>query len=260
MTTALSVAAARPRAGDTCLGEVRVWLLAEADVPRVVRRLGGWRVLSPGERERLLRLRTPGARRRHLGSRLLCRTVLARYAGVEPVSLRFTTGPFGRLDLDPNPWRLRFNLSHTAGLIAGVFTVDRPCGIDVERGEADPSVVRHGIERLAPAERARLSTMDPRRRAAAFVDTWVLKEAYTKALGFGFQHHFDSFTLSAEAGLADPSRPAAELPRWQFELATTPTGHRLAVAVRREPTDQPRLAMHLNDFAATAFDDEGARP
>lgn len=242
--------------------EVDVWLLAEPDVPAVAERLGWRRLLAADEVARLLRLRRPGTRRRYLGSRLLRRTALAAITGEDPAALRFETGPFGRPELHGNPHRLRFNVSHTDGLIAGVVTADRPCGIDVESTAVDPDVVRFGVRWLAPAEQARLAALDSQARNAGFVDLWVLKEAYTKAIGLGFQHRFHSFTVTAPASareppgphivLVDRSRPPGEARRWQFELRGTATGHRLGLAVRRKPTDPPRLTVRYHRFPAEA--------
>ncbi len=217
------------------LHDVEVWLLPEAEVEGLEEKAHA--VLSPDESRRWARLRTEAAQRRHLGARLLCRSVLAAHSGAEPAQLCFRRGHFGRPELEPNPWGLRFNLTHTEGLIACVVTDGLACGIDVERELVDPSVVRYGVERLAPQERARLDALPPSVRAREFVEVWVLKEAYTKALGAGFQYGFHSFQLSPNpAGdplLDDPRLTEHEVGRWQFTLSTLWTGHRLALAVRR---------------------------
>ncbi|MFJ5551355.1 4'-phosphopantetheinyl transferase family protein [Streptomyces sp. NPDC093225] len=212
-----------------------VWLLPEAEVDGLTEQARS--VLSADEHARWTRLRTEAARRRHLGARLLCRSVLGAYSNTPPHRLTFTRGDFGRPELFPNPSGLRFNLSHTKGLIACVVSDGLPCGVDVERMDVDPNVVGYVVERFTPAERARLEAADPARRAREFLDVWVLKEAYTKALGAGLQYGFDAFQLgpdsTGEVVLDDPRLPGHEAGRWQFALSTTGTGHRLAVAVRR---------------------------
>ena len=227
-----------------------VWLLPEAEVDGLMER--ALAVLSADEHARWVRLRTEAARRRHLGARLLCRSVLGAYAGTPPDQLHFRHGRFGRPELRPNPWQLCFNLTHTDGLVACVVTDGLACGIDVERVVVDPSVVRYGVERLAFAERARLEAASPSRRAREFVDVWVLKEAYTKALGAGLQYGFDSFQLGPDSRgsvvLVDPLLSEPEVGRWQFTLATTGTGHRLAVAVRRHGSSHVPVPMTLRLF------------
>ncbi|MEV7440885.1 4'-phosphopantetheinyl transferase superfamily protein [Streptomyces sp. NPDC091204] len=212
-----------------------VWLLPEAEVDGLTDQARS--VLSADEHARWIRLRSEAARRRHLGARLLCRSVLGAYTGMAARQLRFTPGDFGRPELLPNPSGLRFNLSHTDGLIVCVVTDGLLCGVDVERTDGDPNVVGYAMERFTAAERARLEAADPARRARDFLDIWVLKEAYTKALGVGLQYRFDTFQLGPDLRgkvvLHDPRLPGHEAGRWQFGLSTTGTGHRLAVAVRR---------------------------
>ncbi|MFH0241276.1 4'-phosphopantetheinyl transferase family protein [Streptomyces sp. HK10] len=215
----------------------QLWLLAEESVEAEVARYAAG-LLSTDERRRLERLRPPDGRRRFLGARLLCRTVLGELLGRPPAALRFVRGGLGRPELDPNPWGVRFSVSHTRGLVGCLVSWDGPCGLDVEQAVAAEPVVRHGERWLAPAERARLSALAPGRRARSFTDLWVLKEAYTKALGTGFQHRFDGFRLGPDEHgrivLEDPSVPPEDVSRWRFALLSVSGGHRLAVAVRRD--------------------------
>ncbi|MER6195781.1 4'-phosphopantetheinyl transferase superfamily protein [Streptomyces sp. NPDC001586] len=220
-----------------------VWLLPEAEVDGLTDQARS--VLSADEHARWSRLRSDAARRRHLGARLLCRSVLGAYTGMPAHQLGFVQGDFGRPELLSNPSGLRFNLSHTDGLIVCVVTDGLLCGVDVERADVDPKVVGYAMERLTAAERARLEAADPARRARDFLDVWVLKEAYTKALGAGLQYGFDAFQLGPDSRgkvvLHDPRLPGHEAGRWQFGLSTTGTGHRLAVAVRRHGNSRTPL-------------------
>ncbi|CAL9581084.1 hypothetical protein SUDANB106_05048 [Streptomyces sp. enrichment culture] len=215
----------------------QLWLLAEESVDAEAARYAT-ALLGADERRRLERLRPPDGRRRFLGARLLCRTVLGELLGRPPAALRFVRGGLGRPELDPNPWGVRFSVSHTQGLIGCLVSREGPCGLDVERAEAAGPAVRYGQRWLAPAERELLAGLDPVRRARAFTDLWVLKEAYTKALGLGFQHRFDGFRLGPDEHgrvvLDDPSVPPEAAARWRFALLSVPGGYRLAVAVRRD--------------------------
>ncbi|MGY1452816.1 4'-phosphopantetheinyl transferase family protein [Streptomyces sp. SS8] len=221
----------------TALPGAQLWLLAEESVEAEVARYAAG-LLSADERSRLERLRPPDGRRRFLGARLLCRTVLGELLDRPPAALRFVRGGLGRPELDPNPWGVRFSVSHTQGLVGFLVSREGPCGLDVERAEAAGPAVRYGQRWLAPAERESLAGLDPVRRARAFTDLWVLKEAYTKALGRGFQHRFDGFRLGPDEHgrivLEDPSVPPGDVPRWRFALLSVPGGYRLAVAVRRD--------------------------
>ncbi|MCI0385818.1 4'-phosphopantetheinyl transferase superfamily protein [Streptomyces sp. CNQ085] len=215
----------------------QLWLLAEESVDAEVARYAAG-LLSADERRRLERLRPPAGRRRFLGARLLCRTVLGELLGQPPAALRFVRGALGRPELDPGPHGVRFSVSHTSGLIGCLVSREGPCGLDVERAEVSGPALRYGQRWLAPAERELLAALPPGRRAREFTDLWVLKEAYTKALGLGFQHRFDGFRLGpddhGQVVLEDPSVPPDAAARWRFALLSVSGGHRLAVAVRRD--------------------------
>ncbi|HXJ36899.1 MAG TPA: 4-phosphopantetheinyl transferase, partial [Candidatus Eisenbacteria bacterium] len=53
-------------------------------------------LLTPDERVRHARFRLPATRRQHLVARALVRTVLSRYAAVEPGAWRFVANAHGR--------------------------------------------------------------------------------------------------------------------------------------------------------------------
>ena len=90
-------------------------------------------LLCSEEQARHARYRIERVRNEFLVTRALVRTVLSRYTPVEPVEWRFTTNAYGRPDVSSPPLAepLRFNLSHTRGLIALVTRLEE-VGVDVE--------------------------------------------------------------------------------------------------------------------------------
>lgn len=227
---------------------VEVWTCTDQELALMINRLPWRRVFSAEERERVQRIIPADRRRRAIGSFLLRRVVLAMRTGQRPARLSFVTGEFGRPELRDNPWRLRFNMSHTEGLLACVVVTGRDCGIDVEPVLANPDTLIFGPRRMAPAERAALAALPAPVRAAEFVDRWVLKEAYTKALGLGMQHGFDTFELGPdELGRIVLRDPSDNQSQWDFLLAAPPHSpqHRLAVAVRRQAGDPVPLPVRF---------------
>jgi 4'-phosphopantetheinyl transferase len=234
-------------------GAAHLWLLPEAAVARVGAAVIPERLLSADELERYERLRLAPVRRRFLGARILCRHALSAYADVGPAEWRFAYGPHGRPELEPNVWGLRFNVSHTVGLIACVVTCSDTCGVDVELTPARPEAVALSEEHFAAAERADLNALAPGARAARFADLWVLKEAYTKALGVGLTRDLSSFTFDLRGPtitLGDPQREPAEARHWQFRLLRIGPQHTCAVALRRADRGARPLDVHPIDFAA----------
>ncbi len=283
--------AAQPRPVELPDDEAHLWLLRlrESIPPPVEQR---WReLLSPAEAAAERRFRVEAARRQHLAGRALARTTLSRYADVEPRSWEFRTGPQGKPEIagPTGVPPLRFNLSHTRGLVACVVTLGLDAGVDVERPDrrlSDPlALARHGF---APAERAALERLAGRARGELFCDLWTLKEAYVKARGSGFlalparKLAYEiapggRIHLSIEPEIGDRAED------WQVELLAPTAEHRLAVAIRRgqrpdlelvtyevEPMESAAHLVHPEVLARTAtpvtvtggtstFDPTGAR-
>lgn len=212
----------------------RLWLLPERAVDSFASALGGTRLLSAEERAGLDRRLTPGARRRHLGARLLCRYALTARTGRPLDRWRFTAGAHGRPEPEPDHDGVRFNLSHCPGLIACVVTRGGGCGVDVETTPAAPELTAHLARRLAPAERAELAGAAPGARGALASELWVLKEAYLKGLGTGLTRDLGSFAVDRRAGgriaVRDPQGPPGADARWRFDLIFPGPGHVVAVA------------------------------
>lgn len=209
-------------------------------------RLDAYRtLLTADEHERMARFVFERDRHAFLLTRALVRTMLSRYAPVAPADWRFIANAHGRpeiLDRPPGVPDLRFNISHTDGLIACAVTIGREVGVDVEhvgRQLLHDVAGRH----FAPKEVADLRSLPAAEQDRVFFDYWTLKEAYIKARGFGLALPLGDFAFTL-----DPPRPPRitfepalddDPATWQF-LQDWPTPrHRLALAVRRDGGDLP---------------------
>jgi 4'-phosphopantetheinyl transferase len=231
--------------------EVHVWYVMTDQVTdeRLLPTYYG--LLNPAERERNSRFVFPSGRREHLVTRALIRTTLSRYhPTVDPRAWQFTTNAFGRPELasplcEP---RLRFNLSHTDGMIVCLVAADREVGIDVEnvmRRQVDGvDIADHYFSVTEVADLRRLPRSEQRDR---FFDYWTLKEAYIKARGLGLQLPLDQFSFHLGHGLpisiSFGPRIADDPASWQFDLQRLTPSHRLALALRRH--DEPALAVRI---------------
>ena len=202
-------------------------------------------LLTVDEHERMARFVFERDRRSFLLTRALVRTTLSRYASVAPADWRFIANVHGRPEILDRPAGvpdLRFNLSHTDGLIACAVTIGREVGVDVEH------VGRHLMHdvagrHFAPKEVTDLRSLPESEQDRVFFDYWTLKEAYIKARGFGLALPLGDFAFK----LNPPHAPAISFEpaleddpaTWQFlQDWPTPT-HRLALAVRRDGQDLP---------------------
>ena len=232
--------------------ESHIWL-AWPDEINEPERLDACRALLSGsEMARLERFHFDVHKKLFLVSHALVRTALSRYADIQPEAWEFSEGEFGRPEIstDCKAPPLRFNLSHTEGLAALVVSMDRDCGVDVERlhrvkdlaGVAERVFTQRECDDVLPREGDDLQ--------GRFTDYWTLKEAYMKARGKGFQlppHTFGVMRDSANESVATLDIPPGfddDATAWHLSLPAIPqTGthvcvsdYRLAVALREPPT------------------------
>jgi 4'-phosphopantetheinyl transferase len=200
-------------------------------------------VLPPAEAAACDRFVFESGRHQCLISRVLARTALSAYTDVLPESWRFSTNPFGKPHIaDPADCPLRFNLSHTSGMIVCAVSRGRELGVDVEdlrRRVADESIARHYF---AADEVASLLAVPPVERPARFLEFWTLKEAFLKAHGAGLSIPLKSFSFTVAADQSpqihfhDPS--LGDPRRWQFLAFRFDDRYQMAVAVER-PHESP---------------------
>ena len=183
-------------------------------------------------------------------TRALVRTVLSRYAVVPPEAWTFVPNGYGKPEIagpDPVP-PLRFNVSHTRGLVACVVAWERDVGVDVEHLDR-PSLGLGLAERyFAPAEVASLRRVPPEEFPRAFLDFWTLKEAYIKARGMGLALPLADFAFHLGPGairISFTPRIEDDPNHWQFLRFELKERHKVAVALRRAPAADCRLTLHF---------------
>src|SRR5262249_28670043 len=147
--------------------------------------------------------------------------------------------PFVQAPTTPPP--LRFNLSHTDGLVACVVARGLDVGVDVEDVGRRCDVLGLARSCFAADEVAHLERLPAAARPDAFFDFWTLKEAYVKARGLGLALPLKEFAFELRDDGQARARftSAGEDPaHWQFARLRPTVRHRLAVAVHRA-SDRP---------------------
>ncbi|MBW2272426.1 MAG: 4'-phosphopantetheinyl transferase superfamily protein [Deltaproteobacteria bacterium] len=221
-------------------GEAHVWL-ARPDEHLDPALLEGYHaLLSPEEHERARRFVREPDRHHFLVAHALVRSALSRYAEVRPAAWEFEKGEHDKPEVSGPSGAppLRFNLSHTSGLVACVICTQIDCGIDVECVGRVKDLAGVAKRVLSEGERRALFAREGPARDIRFTEYWTLKEAYAKARGLGFQLpvravRFD-FESSAEAPSISFGEDIDDRPEhWQVALQPISDDHRLAVALRR---------------------------
>lgn len=230
------------------LDAVHIWLAHSEELVG-----GAWPglaegLLSPAEKTRRDRYLFEKNRHEYKVTRALVRTVLSRYAPVDPKDWQFETGSHGKpfISFPKIDIPLCFNLSNTAGLVACIVALDRELGIDVEELERAARALDVADRFFSPAEARALRALPEKDRPFRFSTYWTLKESYIKARGMGLAIPLDQFSFQLEEGRAptieiDP-RLCDDANRWQFLCMKPTRRHRLSAAVSlRAPFDRDRL-------------------
>jgi 4'-phosphopantetheinyl transferase len=195
-------------------------------------------LLSEEELQRAQRFRFESDRRAYLVSHGLLRKALSwAEPSVSPEDWVFARTPMGRPEVDRPEVipRLRFNISHTNGLVACVITSDMDCGVDVEDMTARSDIEPLSRRILAASERAYIAALPEEERLCGFFRLWTLKEAYTKARGLGFSLPFEQLRLSwhEDAIRLDIDPSLDDGGHWHLEQWQATPDVMLSVALRR---------------------------
>jgi 4'-phosphopantetheinyl transferase len=193
-------------------GEVHIWCIAvgwEAEAGRDYAS-----VLPHEEFRTLASIPDRASRNERLHARWLLRSHLSAYHAAPPASWRFVHAVHGKPALVAAPGDLRFNLSHTAGLIALAFARGHEVGIDAEYLQRPLPKAEDLI--LSAAERCDLEARTPEQRHERFFELWTLKEALGKGTGLGLGAALDELTITG-SGPYHLSTPRDEALRdWQL--------------------------------------------
>ena len=198
-------------------------------------------ILTGEERARADRFRFARDRRTSLVTRALVRVTLSRYCDVPPARWRFRANRHGRPEIASPASSLRFNLSHTEGLVVCLVSRGRELGVDAESLHRDRRWLDLAGRFFAPAEARALRGVPAAGRPLRFLEYWTLKEAYVKARGRGLTLPLSGFWFDLPAGTADDIRIRIRFARaidddpvrWQFTLDRLGAGHVVATAIDR---------------------------
>ncbi len=218
-------------------------------------------LMSADEKRRYERFYFDRDRRLFLVAWALVRNMLSHFADPAPADWSFEVNRHGKPEIagPATAPPLRFNLSHTRGLVACIVAPELDVGVDVEdrrRPTRGPDIARRFFSEREVAD---FELLDVERQQIAFYEYWTLKEAYVKAVGVGislglgrFSFHLDHAgpavgeegrhrpTVSFAPDLDDD--PAA----WQFAQWEPTADHAMAAAIRRG--DRPDLDIEVREM------------
>lgn len=227
--------------------DVHLWMLFTDDARDTALLDRYSRLLTQDERARQMRFYFERDRHRFLLTRALVRTVLSRYAEVEPGDWRFVPDAYGRPCISntaPGVDGLSFNVSHTQGLILLAVARLERLGVDTEHLQARTASQAIAEKYFAPEEVGALLRLPESERERRFYELWTLKEAYVKACGRGLSMPLRQFAFELQkARLKLRFQPTLQdsPPRWQVWQFSPSAEHVAAVCAARLEGVQQRL-------------------
>ncbi len=207
-------------------------------------------LMTPEEREKVSRFRFEKDRHTSLVTRALVRTALSRYADVAPADWRFVANEYGRPEIEePREARsLRFNLSHTDGLVVCLVSRGREVGVDVEDRTRGGDLLDVADRFFSPLEVKALRGLPLEEQMDRFFLYWTLKESYIKARGMGLTIPLAAFSFELDSPgrgiriLFDPGFDD-EPGRWQFSALSYGRRHAVAAGVESKSPGEPTLVL-----------------
>ncbi len=182
------------------MGHIQIWPVRLEGTDETVDRLRT--LLSDDEVRRADSFKFVHLRRAFIMTRGLLRSLLARYLGTAPETIRFTTGPNGKPALH-DAHDLRFNLAHSGDLVVFAFARSIEIGVDVELVKEFSDYSSIAERYFSREEFHDLLALPAETRQGAFFLCWTRKEAYIKATGEGLAASLDAFRVTL-----NPSEPA----------------------------------------------------
>jgi 4'-phosphopantetheinyl transferase len=222
------------------------------------------RVLAVTPRQQLATLLDDAERARHarfmfredadifLVAHALTRNLLGSMLGYTPESLQFAASERGRPELAGSAADsgMRFNLSHTHGLVACAITRMVDVGVDVEQCTRKVELLSVAQRVFSPLELRELHALDGAAQRERFFQLWTLKEAYVKAIGKGLAGPLQAISFF-------PAEPDPVPVRFEPEVADSPE----AWCFRRcRPDPELALAVALRAGPSAAISFRELRP
>jgi 4'-phosphopantetheinyl transferase len=205
------------------------------------------RMLDDEERERAGRFRFERDRDAYLAAHALARGMLSGFVSRHPSAWRFAVNDHGKPELVPDAGTppIRFNISHTRGLVAVAVTIENDVGLDVETLEGGRLGLDLASRFFATPEVEYLRALPAERLQEALFAFWTLKEAYIKAVGRGLSVPLDAFCFALDPlAISFSSRQPDNPANWLFRRFTPSPVHAMALALRHAEPHRVRVNAH----------------
>lgn len=217
--------------------EIHLWLAFPDEIQDDNLLTAYEKLMTRDEYERYERYRFLKDRRLYLITRALVRTTLSRYIDIDPRHWRFSKNQYGRPEIVASGGmpRIRFNISHTNGLVICGVVLEQDIGVDVENVERSGVAMEIPQKFFSCWEVEDLYSLPTSKMQDRFFHYWTLKESYIKARGMGLYIPLQQFAfhLSEDKPLSISFDPELndDPNKWRFWLLKPTKRHYMAVSL-----------------------------
>ncbi|NLB56837.1 MAG: 4'-phosphopantetheinyl transferase superfamily protein [Lentisphaerae bacterium] len=212
--------------------------------------------LSEQELDRRKEFTDEAAEFAFVAGRALVRLALSTYVSVSPHEWVFTENSKGKpaIALPLTTVDLKFNISHTSGLVGCAVASGLDVGLDIECLTRKLNLERLARRFFAEKEFESLLNLPANERRERFFMYWTLKESYMKARGVGMAMKLSKFAFVLKDVVGDvPEVNGVELDPslgdnpsdWHFFLTKHGCDHMVASSVR---TADKEVEFLVRDF------------
>lgn len=188
-----------PKFSTLCQNEIHLWLVSLVQPQQEIAKF--WQTLNAEERQRADRLVMKQHRERFITAHGVLRQLLANYLSYPAHEIKFVSGPFGKIAIDPliiTNNGIKFNLSHANEYAMFAFLSDRDLGVDIEYMRVNLEVEEIAQRFFSPTESVALMSLPKEERTQAFFNCWTRKEAFIKAIGRGLYYPLHEFDVDVK--------------------------------------------------------------
>lgn len=193
-------------------------------------------VLDGDEGERWKRYHRQDSQDLFLVAHVVTRFVLSHYGSAAPGEWSYERSKNGRPEIVDGPAGLRFNISHTEGMVAVLVHGARDAGVDVESPWRATNTASVSKRVFTEAERSAMLALPSDQQADRFYQLWTLKESFIKAKGKGFAMPLSKFgfTIEDDGSIGFSCDPAldSDPTAWSFSTVRTESGHVVSVGAQ----------------------------
>ncbi len=181
-------------AGELGAGDVHLWLVDVSGQSPPLHTTADF--LSAFELARAETLPT-GKRDRYLRIRTVLRLLLAHYLRIPPRSIVIRNEPNGKPTLATrHHMDIRFNLSHTGGVVLLGFSRAGDIGVDAERRNRPADFPKIARRIFSDNEYACFEQLPDAQQRSFFYMVWTRKEALLKGIGRGLRVPMNAFEVT----------------------------------------------------------------